>query len=165
MQLLERREEPFKLVIVGHGQMRGALAARLPNAHFAGAVEGAELSRWYASADAFVFPSTAETFGNVVLEAFASGLPVVGVDAGAVRELVKPNWNGLLAPADSPAGFADKVHSLLQRPAELARLGFGARVTAAQYRWPDVNRQLLGQYERLVASDGRRPERALAVAV
>ena len=73
--------------------------------------------------------------------------------------------NGLLAPADSPAAFADKVHSLLQRPAELARLGFGARVTAAQYRWPDVNRQLLGQYERLVAGDGRRPERALAVAV
>ena len=165
MQLLERSNQPFKLVIVGHGQMRRALAARLPNAHFAGAVEGKELSRWYASADAFVFPSTAETFGNVVLEAFASGLPVVGVDAGAVRELVKPNWNGLLAPADSPAAFADKVHSLLQRPAELARLGFGARVTAAQYRWPDVNRQLLGQYERLVAGDGRRPERALAVAV
>src|SRR2546427_464646 len=60
VQLLERRNQPFKLVIVGHGQMRRALAARLPNAHFAGAVEGAELSRWYASADAFVFPSTAE---------------------------------------------------------------------------------------------------------
>src|SRR5881296_1529299 len=167
MQLLERRGggHPFKLVIVGNGQMRRTLAARLPHAHFTGALGGEELSRWYASADVFVFPSIAETFGNVVLEAFASGLPVIGVDAGSVRELVSPNWNGRLAPADSPAAFADAVRSLLHRPVDLARLGFGARVTAAQYRWPDVNRRLLEQYERLIAAGGRRVERALAVAV
>jgi len=165
IQLLEQREQPFKLVIVGQGQMRRALATRLPRAHFTGPLEGEELSRWYASADVFVFPSIAETFGNVVLEAFASGLPVIGVDAGSVRELVSPTWNGRLAPADSPAAFADAIQSLLQRPAELARLGVGARVTAAQYRWPDVNRQLLEQYEQLIAAGRGRAERALAVAV
>src|SRR5436309_553090 len=157
MQLLARRGGTgaggarFKLVIVGQGPMRRTLVANLPDAHFTGPLEGAELSRWYASADVFVFPSIAETFGNVVLEAFASGLPVVGVDAGSVRELVIPHSNGCLAPVDSPATFADHVHSLLQRPAELARLASGARATAAQYRWPDVNRQLLERYERLIA--------------
>src|SRR5881296_2268312 len=152
MQLLARRGGAgggvggarFKLVIVGQGPMRRTLVANLPDAHFTGPLEGAELSRWYASADVFVFPSIAETFGNVVLEAFASGLPVIGVDAGSVRELVSPNWNGRLAPADSPAAFADAVRSLLHRPVDLARLGFGARVTAAQYRWPDVNRRASG---------------------
>ena len=165
MQVLARQGTRFKLVIVGQGPMRRALAERLPEAVFTGPLEGEELSRWYASADVFVFPSIAETFGNVVLEAFASGLPVIGVDAGSVRELVNPTANGRLAPADSPAAFADAIRSLLQRPAELARLGLGARVTAAQYRWPDVNRQLLEQYERLIAAGGRRAERALAVAV
>jgi len=170
MQLLARRGGTgaggarFKLVIVGQGPMRRMLAANLPDAHFTGPLEGAELSRWYASADVFVFPSIAETFGNVVLEAFASGLPVVGVDAGSVRELVIPHSNGRLAPVDSPATFADHVHSLLQRPAELARLASGARATAAQYRWPDVNRQLLERYERLIAG-GREAQRMLAVAV
>ena len=154
----------FKLVIVGQGPMRRTLVANLPDAHFTGPLEGEELSRWYASADVFVFPSIAETFGNVVLEAFASGLPVVGIDAGSVRELVIPHSNGRLAPVDSPATFADHVHSLLQRPAELARLASGARATAAQYRWPDVNRQLLERYERLIAG-GREAQRMLAVAV
>ncbi|HEX9486010.1 MAG TPA: glycosyltransferase family 1 protein [Gemmatimonadales bacterium] len=165
MHLLARKGSRFKLVIVGQGPMRRTLAARLPEAVFTGPLEGEELSRCYASADLFVFPSIAETFGNVVLEAFASGLPVIGVDAGSVRELVNPTSNGRLAPADSPAAFADAIHTLLQRPAELARLGLEARITAAQYRWPDVNRQLLEQYERLVAAGGRRAERALAVAV
>ena len=165
MQVLARQGSRFKLVIVGQGPMRRALAERLPEAVFTGPLEGEELSRWYASADVFVFPSIAETFGNVVLEAFASGLPVIGVDAGSVRELVSPNWNGRLAPADSPAAFADAIRSLLHRPVDLARLGFGARVTAAQYRWPDVNRRLLEQYERLIAAGGPRVERALAVAV
>lgn len=165
MRLLAERGAHFKLVIVGQGPLRRTLEQRVPDAHFTGHLTGEALSRVYASADVFVFPSIAETFGNVVLEAFASGLPVVGVDAGAVPELVTPNWNGLLAAPDSPATFADKVHSLLQRPADLARLGVGARVTAAQYRWPDVNRRLLEQYERLATNGRRRPERALAVAV
>jgi phosphatidylinositol alpha 1,6-mannosyltransferase len=164
MQLLAQRGARFKLVVVGEGPLRATLAARLPDAVFTGHLDGEELSRWYASADLFVFPSVAETFGNVLLEAFSSGLPVVGVDQGSVSELVVANWNGRLAPAGSPAAFADRIHSLLERPADLARLGVGARVTAAQYRWPDVNRQLLEHYQRVLGA-GRGAERALAVAV
>jgi glycosyltransferase involved in cell wall biosynthesis len=168
IELLRRAGTSYKLVIVGQGPMRRQLAQRLPEAHFTGHVEGAELARWYASADVFVFPSTAETFGNVVLEAFASGLPVVAVGGGAVGELVTPHANGLLAPADQPAAFAEQVRLLLERPADRARMAAGALVTAATYRWPDVNRQLLEHYDRLVLQGARqpnRPNRPLAVAV
>ncbi len=165
IELLHRGGTPFKLVIVGQGPMRRKLARRLPEAHFTGHIEGAELARWYASADVFVFPSTAETFGNVVLEAFASGLPVVAVGGGAVGELVTPNVNGLLAPADQPAVFAEQVRMLLERPADRARMAAGALVTAAAYRWPDVNRQLLGHYERIILQGARQADRPLAVAV
>jgi phosphatidylinositol alpha 1,6-mannosyltransferase len=163
IQLLAQRGSQFKLVIVGEGPMRAELAASLPHAHFAGCVQGAELSRWYASADLFVFPSQLETFGNVVLEAFASGLPVVGVDAGGVRELVMAGVNGLLASPSSPAAFADAVHSLMEEPQLAARMGIDAQFTATQYRWPEVGRQLLEHYERLLGN-GVRPQTALAAA-
>jgi len=165
IELLRGAGTSYKLVIVGQGPMRRQLARRLPEAHFTGHVEGAELARWYASADVFVFPSTAETFGNVVLEAFASGLPVVAVGGGAVGELVTPNANGLLAPADQPATFAEQVRLLLERPADRARMAAGALVTAATYRWPDMNRQLLEHYDRIVLQGARQPNRPLAVAV
>jgi glycosyltransferase involved in cell wall biosynthesis len=165
IELLRHSGTPFKLVIVGQGPMRRTLARRLPEAHFTGHIEGADLARWYASADVFVFPSTAETFGNVVLEAFASGLPVVAVGGGAVGELVTPNANGLLAPADQPAAFAEHVGMLLERPADRARMAAGALVTAATYRWPDVNRQLLDHYARIVLQGARQADRPLAVAV
>src|SRR5258708_3400768 len=117
---------PFKLVIVGQGPMRRTLERRLPEAHFTGHVEGVELARLYASADVFVFPSTAETFGNVVLEAFASGLPVVAVGGGAVGELVTPDVNGLLAPADQPAAVAEHVRALLEHPPAPPPMGAAA---------------------------------------
>src|SRR5260370_5867755 len=91
IELLRRAGTPFKLVIVGQGPMRRKLARCLPDAHFTGHIEGAELARWYASADVFAFPSTVETFGNVVLEAFASGLPVVALGGGAVGQTATPN--------------------------------------------------------------------------
>ena len=170
MRLLAARGTRFKLVIVGQGPLRARLAKLLPQALFTGHLDGEALSRWYASADLFVFPSVAETFGNVLLEAFSSGLPVVGVNQGSVRELVVPDWNGSLAPADSPAAFADAVQALVERPLERARLSAGAQATAAQYRWGDVNRQLLDHYHRLVGgrAAARRPTPdpvPLAVAV
>ena len=169
MQLLERRmgKEAFKVVIVGRGPMRRFLQARLPNACFTGELTGVELSGVYASADVFVFPCVLETFGNVVLEAFASGLPVVGVNEGAVPELVTPNVNGLLAAPGSAAAFADKVHTLLERAPDRARMGLGARITAAEHGWPDANRPLVEIYAGLAGAGGRGggSERALAVAV
>lgn len=164
VRLLDGRGERFKLVVVGDGPIRQKLERLLPAAHFTGYVYGEALARWYASADVFVFPCALETFGNAVLEAFASGLPVVGVDGGGVRELVTHGWNGLLAPSRAPAAFADTVQHLLRRPEERARLGARARETSVTYRWRDVNQRLLDYYERVLAARPYRPALATAVA-
>ncbi|TLY52287.1 MAG: glycosyltransferase family 1 protein, partial [Gemmatimonadetes bacterium] len=162
---LEGRGTAFRLVIAGEGPMRQELAARLPRAHFTGHLRQDLLAAWYASADLFLFPSANETFGNVVLEAFASGLPVVGVSRGGVQELVRPGRNGFLAPADAPAVFAEITRALLERPALLARLSEHARATAARYRWPDVSRRLLACYQHVLGAPAPAVERAEAVAI
>ena len=134
--------------------MAAELKQRLPHAHFAGFQEGADLARWYASADLFVFPSTTETFGNVLLEAFASGLPVVAVNQGAARDLVTADNGALTEPGD-PAGFAAAIHALLDRPSHLTQLACAAMQTAARFEWPAVNRRLLDGYRRVLADSAR----------
>src|SRR5262249_20925165 len=94
-----QREKP-PLALVGDGPLGDSLTrAAPPGVVLAGMQHGAGLSRWYASGDIFAFPSLSETFGNVVLEAQASGLAVVGFDCQGVNEQVVPEVNGLLVPA------------------------------------------------------------------
>jgi len=150
-QILKARDQPFKLAFVGEGPKRAALERELPNAVFAGHQSGEGLARWYASADVFVFPSTTETFGNVVLEAFASGLPVVGVRAGGVQNLVQPGENGVLAAPLDPIDFADKLEGLLRNPHYLQRLRAGALRCVGRFDWGNVNRKLLASYSSLLS--------------
>jgi phosphatidylinositol alpha 1,6-mannosyltransferase len=98
--LLLARGVPFRLALVGDGPMRSELEAKLLGATFAGHRGGAELARWYASADVFVFPSTTETLGNVVLEALASGVPSLVSDRGGPQDLIRPGENGFIVPAN-----------------------------------------------------------------
>src|SRR6185503_5482001 len=137
---------------VGEGPYTSELKQRMPHAHFAGYVRNSALSRWYASADLFVFPSTTETFGNVVLEAFASGVPVVGADACGTKDLVEHGVNGLLARPNDPADLAHHVASLLEDPARRIAMGDAAETTALRYRWTDVNRRLLDSYRELIGN-------------
>lgn len=155
--LLRGREVPFRLVFVGDGPYGAALRARLPEAHFAGFQSGAALARWYASADVFVCPSTTETFGNVALEALASGVPVVGVDEGGVADLVRHGQDGLIARAHDPASLADALAALLLDPRRRRDLGEAARAAAILHRWPEVNRTLLRSYERVIGRADARP--------
>ena len=87
------------MVVVGDGPLRRRLEAEHADVVFAGVQRGEALAAHYASADLFVFPSLSETFGNVTLEALASGLPVVAFDTAAASEHVDDCGNGLLAPA------------------------------------------------------------------
>jgi glycosyltransferase involved in cell wall biosynthesis len=151
IEILSTRGQWFVPAFVGDGPLRPELERRLPDAVFAGYQSGADLSRWYASADLFVFPSTTETFGNVILEAFASGLPAVGARAGGVQDLIQSGHNGLLVPPRSSTDLANAIESILRNRQFAARLGAGALETAAQYRWPAVNKRLLASYERALS--------------
>jgi glycosyltransferase involved in cell wall biosynthesis len=109
-----------RFVVVGDGPAREALATQHPHVLFAGMRRGDELARYYACGDLFLFPSRTETFGNVTLEALASGVPVVAFDYGAAREHVRDTQAGARVALGDDDAFVDAAVSL------------AARVTAAQ---------------------------------
>lgn len=156
---LRRRGGGHRLVLVGDGPLRGELEAALPDAFFAGHQSGEALARWYASADVFVFPSTTETFGNVVAEAQASGLPTVVVDRGGPPDQVEPGETGWIARPNDPVDLADRVEALLRDPEERRRMGRAARDAARTRDWAAINGRLLESYRGVVdrhGTDGAR---------
>jgi glycosyltransferase involved in cell wall biosynthesis len=132
------RRPSTRMIVVGDGPLRAALEAAHPHARFVGVKRGDELAAHYASADVFLFPSLSDTFGNVVLEALASGLPVVSFDVAAASEHVRDGRSGrLVVPGDEP-GFVAETLSLVQDPAALAPMREEALAAAARASWPGV---------------------------
>jgi glycosyltransferase involved in cell wall biosynthesis len=129
---------PIQLFVVGHGPYAEALAKSLPEAFFTGYLEGTELATAYASADIFVFPSTTDTFGNVILEAQASGLPVVVSDSGGPKELVANGTNGLITKSHDIEDFTRAIRSLVSDPALRNRMAKSARSSVTDRSWPNA---------------------------
>ena len=127
-----------KLVFVGDGPARDSLRARCPDAVFAGTRIGVDLAEHYASGDVFLFSSLTETFGNVTVEALASGLAVVAYDYAAAREHIVHGHNGMLARYDDSAEFARHAISLLQNPARRREIGQRAHLCAETLAWTNV---------------------------
>lgn len=130
------------LLLVGDGPARRELQALCPQAVFAGSRSGADLAAHYASADAFVFPSMTETFGNVTPEAMASGLPVLAYDYAAAARLIRHGENGLLAPLRDSAAFVGQALRLARDPAQARVWGSAARQTAMSQPWAGVIAQV-----------------------
>ena len=141
----------IKLVLVGDGPARGALAARLPSAVFAGVKRGEELAAHYASADVFLFASVTETFGNVVPEAMASGLAVVAYDYAAASQLIRYGQSGLLAPLDDLDGLIAEATALSLAPGWARELGNRARAVAMRMDWDRIIGLIESEYEQAVA--------------
>jgi glycosyltransferase involved in cell wall biosynthesis len=151
----EALDEPdTRLVLVGAGPARESLEQSLAGraVTFTGYLTGEALATAYASADVFAFPSLTDTFGQVVQEAMASGLPVVGFDAEGVRDLVSSGETGLLAHGASTRSFTEALRSVLHSDESRATLGARARAIAATRAWESVMDGLLAVYEDAIAT-------------
>ncbi|MBK5000525.1 glycosyltransferase family 1 protein [Pseudomonas sp. S31] len=131
----------LRLVVVGDGPQRSALEQQLPQALFCGARRGEDLAEHYASGDLFLFPSLTETFGNVVLEAMASGLAVVAYDEAAAAQHIRHGHSGALAMPGDQAGFIDAACWLLEESETLRRVRLNARQHASRQGWPAIVEQ------------------------
>jgi glycosyltransferase involved in cell wall biosynthesis len=131
-----------RLVLVGDGPARRELQARFPEAVFAGTRTGEDLAAHFASGDVFLFPSLTETYGNVTLEAMASGLAVVAFDYAAAAELIRDGVSGALAACGDAGSFVQRAAALAADPARARRLGERARAAAAERGWERVVHQL-----------------------
>ena len=134
---------------MGTGTSLSGRRARAPaGVTVTGRLHGAELSRVYAAGDIFLFPSDTETFGNVVLEAMASGLPPIVADRGGVTEVVTHDTNGLIARSGSAKSFATHALQLLHDEPRRQRLASRARQDALARRWTPLLDGVLDYYEQ-----------------
>ena len=146
LETLGRLGAPYHLLLVGPGMPVHGLPSNVTT--LAGYHDGAVLARWLASADAFIHAGTQETFGLVVLEAMASGLPVIGTTFGAVAELVTPS-TGILSERASARALAEATETLFSL--DPVAMGHIARARVAANRsWDIIFRQLFAHYARLI---------------
>jgi glycosyltransferase involved in cell wall biosynthesis len=144
-----------RLAFVGDGPARADLEREFGGtpAVFTGVLQGEDLASAYASADAFLFPSTTDTLGLAMLEALASGLPVVAARGGASHEIVSDEENGLLYEANSTPSLVSAVHRLFSDESFSAALARQAREVAEKRDWESSTRTLREYYEEAM---GRR---------
>jgi glycosyltransferase involved in cell wall biosynthesis len=130
-----------RLLFVGDGPYLKELRQQSPDACFTGYLKGQELGTAYSSGDIFVFPSTTDTFGNVVLEAQAAGLPCIVSDMGGPCELVKNGYDGIVTRALDVNDFAQAVRRLVQDPALRRKMGENARTNIKDRNWNNAFRE------------------------
>lgn len=146
---LRARGRQVRPLVIGDGPYRAALARRLPNAVFTGHLSGVALGRAVASADIFLNPSQTEAFGNVTLEAMASGVAIVSARVPSATALVEHGRSALLvAPTDSEA-MAAAVEQLIVAPDLRQAIADEARADAARYQWERALDDVLDLYRSL----------------
>ncbi len=145
---LERMgHKSFRFLVVGHGAEEGWLRERLPRAEIPGVLKGEPLSAAYANMDLFVFPSHTDTFGNVVLEALASGVPAIVTPDGGPCTIVRDGVTGRIV---QDAGFAAAVAGVLADPVKYAQMRQAARAYALTMSWDSVFEGVYAAYESIL---------------
>ena len=163
--LLEKGIRDCRFVIVGEGSERPWLERNLQRAEFTGVLSGGALVNAYANMDAFVFPSETDTFGNVVLEAMASGVPVVVSREGGPKFLVASRRNGYIA--DNFETFVEALTDLRSHPHLRERMSAGARAAAMDHSWDSVFAKVYARYEDVLVAcrnPAHRPQTSLVLA-
>ncbi|QCI80503.1 glycosyltransferase family 1 protein [Hankyongella ginsenosidimutans] len=152
LDALRAQDVPHRALVVGDGPERAWMQQRLPSAVFAGFQTGEALARAYASSDIFLNPSVTETFGNVTLEAMASGVPAVCADATGARSLVRHGTTGFLVPPREPDGFVAPVRQLLTEPALRADMAAASVAASADFTWDAIMLGVVDAYRDALAA-------------
>lgn len=151
-QIVSRGLPEAQLVITGDGPIADELKRKYGDGViFTGYRHGEDLAAVYASGDVFVFPSTTETFGNVVLEAMAAGLPVVGAAAGGVKNLLVDGDNGIACGPRNHHEMAGAMLSLAKNTELRAKMSCRARQFALKQTWDVILNNLLTSYQEVIA--------------
>lgn len=158
-RLYERHFE-HRFIIVGEGPMHAWLKQQMPDAVFTGSLSRQAIAPVFASADAFLFPSRTDTAGHVVLEAQASGLPVIVTDAGGPCESMVDGSTGIVCPTTDPSAWADVIARLM-RPESRAACSSAARVYALGRQWPHALEPLYRTYRDASVLHAAAPPRGI----
>jgi glycosyltransferase involved in cell wall biosynthesis len=152
LQVVQKERPQSRILIVGDGPARPSLESRLgSSARFAGYRSGEDLADHYAAMDIFAFTSLTETFGNVILEAMASGLPVVALRAGGPGDTVREGETGrLLEPSESPARFAAALIQLVDDATLRRGMADSARAYAVSQTWDSIMGALRDRYVQIL---------------
>ena len=145
-----------KLVMVGDGPARAALQKQHAHVIFAGMQTGEYLARHYASGDIFLYPSLTETYGNVTVEAMASGLATVAFDYAAAQQHIRHEVNGLLAPFGDTGAFIAQAKGLITDMGRVRRIGAAARQSVELLTWERIMGQMDTALSDLVGAQGAK---------
>ena len=139
---LKSAGQAFKLVMVGDGPLKEQFQKRYPEIIFPGMLSQTNLAAYYASSDLFIFPSQTETFGNVTLEALASGIPVLAFDCAAARDWVQTGVNGWLIAENNPEGFAAQAVTVFNSKDLLEQITQSTRQQVVHLDWDQIAEQV-----------------------
>jgi glycosyltransferase involved in cell wall biosynthesis len=151
--LMENKKKGVKFVLLGSGPMEKELKNKMPDAVFPGYLTGDELHKAYASGDIFLFPSTTETFGNVVQEAISSGLPAVVSDIGGCKEIVIESDAGIVCRAKDADHFSDSVSNLIEDEEYYLALKQKGLIWSKTRTWDSINDKLIEMFYELIGND------------
>lgn len=155
----------LKMVVVGDGPVLKKLQRKWPEVHFAGMRYDVDLATYYASADLFLFASESETFGNVVVEAMASGLVTLTYDYAAGRQFIRSGENGFLAPFGDKAAFTKCVDEILTERENWEQIRQAARKTAENYPWTATIQKFSSLLSEAAKSKETQPQIDIVMAM
>lgn len=145
-RILKKKRDDYMFVFVGDGPAQSELKSKIENSIFLGRLAGRELSEAFASSDAFVFPSTTETFGIVILEAMASELPAICVAKNGPIDLIQDMETGILAKPDNPQDFSNKIEMMIDNDSLSSQIRINASKFAKDFTWEIILKKMFELY-------------------
>ncbi|EOP64430.1 MULTISPECIES: glycosyltransferase family 4 protein [Bacillus cereus group] len=154
IQTTNKERDDIHWLIAGDGPLAKGLHENVQktNVTFTGYLQGVDLAEAYASSDLMVFPSTTETFGNVVLESLACGTPVIGANSGGVKNIITDGKTGVLCEPKNEDSFLSSIYELLNNEEMRKQMSLDAHSYATTQSWDEISSDLLMHYDDVIQS-------------